>query len=267
MKNLTSIYSLATVCFASLLLWSCGPADGDFSGSEYMPDMTHSIAYESNLNSYYYQNTWDGEEDYVKYAGPHRPVEGTVARGFLPSKYQNLDDYREDSSSEESYAALQEKVRKLMMADASIVNPIRPTSADELARVLQNGKDLYTVACEVCHGEDLDGDGILFNSGDGKYSAKPANLVNDEFIASPDGRFLNAILHGKGMMQQHKDKLTPIERWKVIHYIRAVQAKNSGEEYDPTAKVNVTPTATDEEPADDGEPTDADAGHDEHGGH
>jgi mono/diheme cytochrome c family protein len=250
MKNLTSIYSLATVCFASLLLWSCGAADGKISGTEYMPDMTHSIAYEANLNSYYDHNTWGGEEDYAKYAGPHKPVVGTVARGFLPTAYQNLEDFRASSSSEESHAVLQEKVRKLMMADASLVNPIRPTSAKELARVLIDGKTLYTVACSVCHGEEVDGNGILFDGGDGKYTAKPANLVSDEFTASLDGRYLNAILHGKGMMQQHRDKLTPIERWKVIHYIRSVQAENSGTEYDPAGNVNIAPTETQEEAGD-----------------
>lgn len=241
MKNLTSIYSLATVCLASLLLWSCGRAGGEDTGSEYMPDMAHSIAYEANYSCYYYNNTWDGEEAYEAYAGPRKPVKGTVARGYLPSKYQNLEDYR--TSVEETHVALQEKVQKMMIADASIQNEIKPESKEDLEKVLAQGGHLYSINCQVCHGEELDGNGVLYNEGEGKYSAKPANLVNGEFSAAPDGRFLNAILHGKGMMQSHADKMSPMERWKVIHYIRSMQAAKNGTEYNPVGNVNVAPTA------------------------
>lgn len=245
MKNLTSIYSFTVVGLASLLLWSCGRASGDFTGSEYMPDMSHSIAYDANNSAYYYNNTWGGEEQYNYYAAPRKSVKGTIARGYLPSKYQNLEDYR--TSAEESYVALQEKVRDLLMADPSIQNPIKPASKKELERVLADGATLYSINCEVCHGEEGDGNGVLYNEGEGKYSAKPANLVNDEFSAAVDGRFLNAILHGKGMMQSHADKMSPSERWKVIHYIRSLQAAKKGVEYSPIAHVNVAPTVSLEE--------------------
>jgi outer membrane protein OmpA-like peptidoglycan-associated protein len=245
MKNLTSIYTLATVCLASLLLWSCGRAGGENTGSEYMPDMAHSIAYEANYNSYYYNNTWDGEEAYRSYAGPRKSVEGTVARGYLPSKYQKLEDYR--TSADETHVALQEKVWNMMMTDASIKNEIVPTSKVELEKVLAEGAHLYSINCQVCHGEEADGNGILYNEGEGKYSAKPANLVNEEFSTAKDGRFLNAILHGKGMMQSHADKMSPMERWKVIHYIRSMQALKNGKEYNPTGNVNVAPKASLEE--------------------
>lgn len=241
MKNLTSIYSLATVCFSSLLLWSCGRASGEFTGSEYMPDMAHSIAYEANHNVYYYNNTWDGEEAYMNYAGPRKPVEGTVARGYLPSTYQNLEDYR--TSADESHVALQEKVRDMLMKDPSIQNPVRPDSKEALEKVLGDGAHLYSINCEVCHGEELDGNGVLYNEGEGKYSAKPANLVNADMAGSTDGRILNAILHGKGMMQSHADKMSPTERWKVIHYIRSMQAEKNGVEYNPIGNVNVAPAA------------------------
>ncbi len=251
MKNLTSVYSLAIVCFASLLLWSCGRADGEFTGSEYMPDMAHSIAYEANHNTYYYNNTWGTEEDYRNYARPRKSVDSTIARGFLPFKYQNLEGQR--TSPNESYVELQEKVRKMILADSTIVNPIRPKSQKEWERMLVQGGDLYWTTCSVCHGDNADGNGILFNDGAGKYTAKPANFMSDEFLAASDGRFINAIMHGKGMMQPHADKLIPEERWIVIHYIRSLQAASKGEEYNPVvgaAKVN-------EAPANEGQPEDA----------
>ncbi len=244
MKNLTSLYSFAVVCLASLLLWSCGRADGEFTGSEYMPDMGHSIAYEANVNSYYYNNTWGSEEDYHQMAHPRKPVNGTVARGFLPSKYQKLGDFR--TSDKETHAQLQEKVRNMMIKDSEIVNPIRPNSADELKDILNKGAGLYLVACQVCHGEKGDGNGVLYNDGKGKYEAKPANFTSDLFLNAPDGQFINAIMHGKGKMQSHVDKLSPDERWMVIHYIRSLQSKKTGVEYNPVVSVNTAPSSMEE---------------------
>ena len=43
------------------------------------------------------------------------------------------------------------------------------------------------------------------------------------------------------MMQPHTDKLSHMERWKVIHYIRSLQAVSLGEDYNPVKKVNVSP--------------------------
>lgn len=242
MKNTISIYSLIILFVASSLMYSCGRASAEYTGTEYMPDMAHSIAYEANVNTYYYYNTWGSEEDYNSSARPRKPVKGTVARGYLPSKYQYLEDFR--TSPDETKVVLQERVRKLIIVDASVVNPIKPSNADDLAAVLDKGAHLYKINCEVCHGEAGDGNGILYNGGDGKYSAKPANFINDDFYkdGNSDGRFLNAILHGKGMMQSHTDKLSPTERWEVIHYIRSLQAAEKGVDYNPIAVVNVAPS-------------------------
>ncbi|MFK7799076.1 MAG: cytochrome c [Aureispira sp.] len=233
MKTIKSLYPLATVLVASVLLWSCTRAGGDSIGTEYMPDMAHSIAYEANHDVYYYNNTWGEEGDYEAYAQPRKPVNGTVARGYLPNKYQYLSDFK--AAADEPHAATQDRVRDLMMKDTELVNPVVPADKAELERVLAAGKNLYTINCEVCHDKELKGNGVIYNEGEGPYSAKPANLVSDEFVASTDGRYLNAIMHGKGQMQSHADKMSATERWKVIHYIRSVQAENAGKEYDPAA--------------------------------
>ena len=53
MKMKISLYSIVVI-FISLIFSQCSPADGNQTGHEYMPDMAHSIAYEANVNSYYY---------------------------------------------------------------------------------------------------------------------------------------------------------------------------------------------------------------------
>jgi predicted peroxiredoxin len=38
-------------------------------------------------------------------------------------------------------------------------------------------------------------------------------------------------MHGKNVMLSHADKLSHDERWKVIHYIRSLQAAKAGVEF------------------------------------
>jgi outer membrane protein OmpA-like peptidoglycan-associated protein len=229
MKNIKSFYSLASVCAASLLLWSCGKAGGEYQGREFMPDMAHSVAYEANYVTYYYNNTWGTEEEYRQIAGARKPVEGTVARGYIPYKYENLEAFRE--SPEETYTELQTKASKVALADATLVNPIKPASKEELEQVLAHGGELYNIMCSVCHGEKGDGNGSIYNGGNGPYSAAPANYLQGDLLTASDARYYNAIMHGKGQMQPHVDKLNEEERWKVIHYIRSLQADEKGVDY------------------------------------
>ena len=75
---------ILSICIASILmLSSCSSPDKNNPGTEYMPDMYHSIAYEANLNDYYYYNTWGTKDDYTKLAQPRKPVAGTIARGYV----------------------------------------------------------------------------------------------------------------------------------------------------------------------------------------
>jgi mono/diheme cytochrome c family protein len=240
MKSLSKIRTyLFAVLFLAIVL-SCSKPDGNFQGSEYMPDMGHSIAYEANVNTYYYNNTWGSESDYHKMAQPRKPVAGTVARGYLPSPYKKLADFKQEGDS--TFVQMQERVRDLMMNDPELVNAVVPASDDELKQILSRGAHLYGIVCEVCHGENMDGNGILYNDGNGPYKAKPASFISSEFLTATDGRFLNAIMHGKGQMQSHADKLSMTERWEVIHYIRSKQAAEKGETYNPVkVAVNIKP--------------------------
>ncbi len=58
MKNIKLLF-IAVV--AVLIIQACSPSDGNFTGSEYMPDMKHAITLEANVLNYYYHNTWNDE--------------------------------------------------------------------------------------------------------------------------------------------------------------------------------------------------------------
>ncbi len=248
MKNINSFYTLASVCIASFFFWSCERAGGEFQGTEFMPDMAHSIAYEANYNTYYYNNTWGEATDYRMMAGPRKPVEGTIARGYMPHKYASIEDFRESPS--ESSAELQGKALKMALTDFALVNPIKPTSKEDYEKMLVRGEGLYNVSCSVCHGLEGDGNGPIFDSGNGPYVAAPANYLKDNYIAAPDAVFYNVIMNGKGRMQPHADKLNEQERWEVIHYIRYLQAESKGEDYYNKITSPVVSVAVDSLPVD-----------------
>jgi hypothetical protein len=46
----------------------------------------------------------------------------------------------------------------------------------------------------------------------------------DDLINSSNGRYYFSLIYGKNVMGGYADKLSFVERWQVIHYIRSLQA-------------------------------------------
>lgn len=236
------------VVLATILLQACSPADGDFTGNEYMPDMAHSVAYEANVYSYYYYNTWDEASTFklkdLTKAG--EPVAGTVPRGYAGVHFaatataQNamMENLQGESTSNAISVPINgqvpyyyedtEEERTRAMAEI-IDNPFPITTAG-----LASGKELYGYYCAICHGDKADGAGYIVSDDNPNlaYPAQPANLINEEFSAASNGRFYHAIMYGKNVMGGYADKLSYKERWDVIHYIRSLQAKEAKLAYD-----------------------------------
>ncbi len=211
MKFRKEIYLLA-VSAVIISLSACQKPGGNSPGSEYMPDMAHSTAYEANTYTYYYNNTWGGEDEYYKYAQPRLPQAGTISR-----KVGNAAT--EDNSLHYPYGNTEEE--RTRATNELVENPYPITDAG-----LKAAKEHYNVYCGICHGEKGDGAGYIVRDDGGKYPAQPANFLLDEFVSASNGRYYHAIMHGKNVMGAYNDKLNYEERWQVIHYIRALQAKD-----------------------------------------
>lgn len=198
-----------------LSLQSCQQAGVNNTGSEYMPDMGHSVAYEANYYNYYYYNTWGSEEEYYKMSQPRIPVAGTVPRrgnsGSFGIPVQGSVPYYYADTEEERTRAIAEIIQ----------NPLPITDAG-----IAEGKELYGVFCATCHGDKADGNGYLVRDG-GAYLAQPANFLLPEHVQASNGRYYHAIMHGKNVMGSYSDKISYEERWNVIHYIRSLQAKDA----------------------------------------
>ena len=218
--------------FAMLSLGACQSADGNQTGSEFVPDMAHSVAYEANVTSGYWMNTFDETSVRTRESleKARLPVKGTIPRGSAGSTANHKKGYGikiPESGSVPYYYADTEEERTRAMAEI-INNPIPITAAG-----LESGKLLYNINCGICHGEKIDGNGWLVadENPNQVYPAAPANFLTDEHVNATNGRYYHAIMHGKNVMGGYSDKLSYEERWNVIHYIRSLQAKEKGLAY------------------------------------
>lgn len=211
MKEIFKYQILVLIVFV-MMISSCQQPGGDSPGSEYMPDMAHSIAYEANYYNYYYNNTWGTEDAYYKLAQPRYPVDGTVARTSSTSISMA-------GIGGKAYAYGDTEEERTRATNEIINNPHKITDAG-----LAVGKELYNINCAICHGAKGDGNGYLVRDGS-PYPVQPAIFTTDEFIAASNGRYYHSIMHGKNLMGSYADKLSEEERWQVIHWIRALQAK------------------------------------------
>ncbi len=223
----------AILYLAVLVLFACAQPGKNSTGSEFMPDMGHSVAYEANYYNYYYNNTWGTQNEYYEFVKPKLPVEGTIPRGYAGSSdlsriegrsSGNAVAHAPNGSVPYYYGDTEEERNR---ATEEIIDNPYPITAEGLAR----GKDLYDVFCGICHGENGDGLGYLAREDGGKYPAQPANFLLEQFVSASNGRYYHSIMYGKNLMGAYKDKLSFEERWQVIHYIRSLQAKELKLEY------------------------------------
>ena len=202
MKKIAIITGFIT---ASLIISGCRMGKED-PGKVYMPDMFYSRAYETYaaLDSSRFTN--DTLQAGGKIYYDRMPVAGTVARGELAIFPLTIDKPGDSTNYN---------------ASRSIANPLPALSAVDYLEAAR----LYLVNCGICHGEKLDGNGPLFNGGDGPFKAAPKNLVADPVVSKmPDGQIFYSITYGKGQMGSYASQLSTRQRWMIVHYIKEKQS-------------------------------------------
>lgn len=186
----------------------CGAkADGNWPGREYMPDMAHSQAYEtyvpgpgSRQPSNQMVNLTNMEQVFSDGMSARLPVPGTIARG------QSTYAFGNDSMGYE-------------LAGRNLVNPYgRGSEAD-----LKVGKEMYTIYCAMCHGAKGAGKGKVSAAGGGPLASIP-NYFSAAYISMSEGKMFHSVQHGKNLMGSYASQLNKEERWKVIAYIKKMQA-------------------------------------------
>ena len=127
--------------------------------------------------------------------GMRSPVEGTVAKGFIPYAYTGINEPQEYLS-----------------------NPILPSIEN-----LKLGKKKYLTFCSPCHGNFGDGDSRL----KGQFP-NPPSLHSQRIRNFEDGRFYHVMTNGKNIMPSYAAQISREERWAIVNYIRVLlKAKNA----------------------------------------
>jgi hypothetical protein len=201
-------------------IWGC--TGKNERGHEYMPDMGYSRAYET------YTNYAELDSMGIHYNG--MPVAGTVKRGSVFPFTIPVDKPGDSTNYNLS---------------KQVPNPLPPLNAPQMVEA----ERLYLINCGICHGMKLDGNGPLYNGGNGPYAAAPKNLVSDPVVvAMPDGQMFYSITYGKGQMGPYGPQLSTTQRWMIVHYIRSKQGKGGSATpaagSDSTGTNNTTQTNT-----------------------
>jgi mono/diheme cytochrome c family protein len=125
------------------------------------------------------------------------PVAGTIPMGYEPYKIAGAD----------------EEARKL--AESTLTNPLKPTR-----EVLKRGQTLFNTFCIVCHGERAVGNGTIVGPG---LFPSPPSLHTKQANDFKDGRIFHNITRGQNKMPAYADEIAPVDRWAIVHYVRALQ--------------------------------------------
>ncbi|MEE8409781.1 MAG: cytochrome c [Myxococcota bacterium] len=195
--------ALGTI-LALLAVASCN-AQRDRPGIIVLPGMAFTVPYDT-----YDANPVTGQTLLV-------PPEGTVPYGFQPFGYE--------PGPEEAARAGRE-----------LVNPLVGIEAEIFAAELARGKKVYAIFCLVCHGPGGDGDGPII----GRFP-NPPSLLAGPTRRMPDGEIYHRIVHGQALMPGYAVQVQPEDRWRLVSYVRALQAAALAEADAPVEPAGETP--------------------------
>ncbi len=142
-------------------------------------------------------NAQSSSEFFADGRGMRTPVEGTVAKGFIPYPYKGQTNPTE-----------------------VLANPFLPTKEN-----IALGKAKYFTYCTPCHGDFADGDSRLR----GQFP-NPPTLHSKRARDFSDGMIYHIITNGQNVMPSYASQITRDERWAIVNYVRVLQrAKNASD--------------------------------------
>ncbi len=89
------------------------------------------------------------------------------------------------------------------------------------ASMLARGREEFGIDCTPCHGRSGDGGGIIVQRG----FPRPPVLWEERLRQAKAGYLYDVIGNGHGVMYGYGDRVQPADRWAVVAYLRALQAR------------------------------------------
>ncbi|MCA1760387.1 MAG: cytochrome c, partial [Bacteroidales bacterium] len=110
---------------------------------------------------------------------------------------------------------------------------------------MDRAKLMYDRFCLVCHGDNGDGQGLLFTSG--KYPIPPASYKAERAMQKTDGQLFHNIRVGYGVMGAHGPQISVDDTWQLVNYIRHLQVTATPENGKTNEEENSEPAAENSE--------------------
>ncbi len=152
---------------------------------EYAPDMVDPVPFES----YSAHPTLPGRRTM------QRPPAGALAVDEVPFAYGRGPAEAERAGRE-------------------LLRP-QPATPETIAR----GEKVFRAICSPCHGPTGQGDGPII-----PRFPMPPSLTAPHARGLPDGQIVHVLMRGQGLMPAHAPQVAPADRWKVVDFIRSLQA-------------------------------------------
>lgn len=129
-----------------------------------------------------------------------QPVEGTIARDYIPYEYKGLKD-------------------------SAVINLSNPLPFSK--QVIDKGKAGYNTYCSPCHGYTGKGDMRLRDQ-----FPKPPTLHSEKVKNWSDGNIYHVITNGQNIMPSYDKQIGRDDRWAIVHYIRVLQRSQDAKDSD-----------------------------------
>jgi cytochrome c553 len=156
-----------------------------------------------------------GSEMFADHRGARPQVANTVARGqlredsyFYTGVVQAANGYREEKNEMPFPVTLE---------------------------VLRRGQERFNIYCSPCHSRVGNGMGEIVQRG-----YKPAANLHDQVrLSQPISHYFYVMSHGYGAMPDYASQLTPVDRWAVAAYVRALQLSQAARPEDVPSGMQV----------------------------
>ena len=149
-----------------------------------------------------------------------RPVEGTVARGWLREDKELYTGKKAGATAPTGPAA----TTPAPNPSAPQVTAAYPDDVDKFPfpitqKILDRGQERFDIFCSVCHGLTGNADGMIVRRG----FRKPPSYHEQRLREAPVGHFFDVATNGWGAMPSYASQVPVEDRWAIIAYIRALQ--------------------------------------------
>ncbi|MFN4880794.1 MAG: c-type cytochrome [Bacteroidota bacterium] len=198
MRLITQTFFMILMLIGTLLFSSC-MEDSSKPGWEYMPDMAHSVAYETYSSNPVFK---DSITNRIPVKGSIPLYQGNVGQlnHFRPYKYSNTPTGYDS-------------------AGLFVKNPLTIDTSS-----LGEGKRLFNIYCSPCHGAGGKGNGsIVENPGIKNPYPPPPSYYSENLLALPEGKMFHSVHYGRNLMGSYASQLDQNQIWMVISYIRSMQ--------------------------------------------